>query len=94
MPTWADHYRDKKTLESKASKMAQGTHLTYCWLRADNAQVQINQLLQSHKLTPVCLDRDQGNFISEIEKALKKIENIKYMIKQKDQQLKDQANKK
>ena len=94
MPSWPIDFKDKKRLENKASKMSQGTHLTYCWLRADNAETNIKQLQKSHELTPVVLDKHNDALEATINKALYFIETIKNLIKEKDQYLKDQANKK
>jgi len=79
---------DKKHLENKASKRSEKTHLTYCWLRADNSETNLTQLQNSHKRKSLTVYGEMGAMTREIKQALKSIRHIKAMIKNKDRAVK------
>lgn len=83
----------KKRAEKEARKTADRRHLTYSWLRADQASVQLGQLRRSHEITPCVSEHNSEAFDVSMEKAIFFIESIKSMIKAYETYLKKQAGK-
>jgi len=79
----------KKRLERKAQKQSALTALTNAWLKAEKALTALITLHSQHELDPVCLESDLGDFMTELTQAQHKIENLKFMIKRKDKQLRN-----
>lgn len=86
-------WKEQQRLRNKASKQQNKSHLHYCWLRADQAVVQLQQLKRSHEFSPVCLPEDHKDFLNELRIALSVIDRLKFLIKQKEQFLKDKKGK-
>lgn len=94
MPINRWEWREQQHIRKKASKTADRTHLTYCWLRADQASVQLGQLQRSHELTPVVIRKDLKPFNDLLWSILYDIEVLKGLIKNYQEHLKKQAGKK
>jgi hypothetical protein len=88
-PDW----KAQRQLRRKAEKVVDQTHLTYCWLRADQATVQLGQLKRSHELTPVVSSKNAPYFDHAMDSILCQIGELKSMIKDYQEHLKSRKGK-